>query len=245
MNLQLSTRYGLYAAAELAKAREAEPLTVARVADVYGFPEAALAKVFQRLVRQGIAVGTRGSGGGYHLSRSPSEITLLEIIEAFEAVGSPDVDALFDCVPEKLRLGRPLELPAAASEQERIKVKAEVDAERRKLLEDRDQLEERMREEKEQVRLQMEEETESKNNMISSLNEEKNRTKAPKIQRLVTKNRLQRKRRVQKQMIAKVSANREARVDYFHLLHDHHVAEKEKRHADMAKKKKGKAVKKV
>jgi Rrf2 family protein len=95
VNLQLSTRYGLYAAAELARARAREPLTVGTVAAKYGFPEAALAKVFQHLVRSGIAVGTRGSGGGYHLSRPPSEITLLEVIEAFEAVGSPGT-CLFD-----------------------------------------------------------------------------------------------------------------------------------------------------
>jgi glycine dehydrogenase subunit 1 len=35
-----------------------------------------------------------------------------------EAVGVPDVESLFACVPQKLRLDRPLELPAAASEQE-------------------------------------------------------------------------------------------------------------------------------
>jgi glycine dehydrogenase subunit 1 len=33
-------------------------------------------------------------------------------------IGAPSVDALFECVPEKLRLGRPLALPEAASEQE-------------------------------------------------------------------------------------------------------------------------------
>jgi glycine dehydrogenase subunit 1 len=35
-----------------------------------------------------------------------------------EVVGAPDVESLFACVPQKLRLDRPLELPAAASEQE-------------------------------------------------------------------------------------------------------------------------------
>ena len=34
------------------------------------------------------------------------------------AIGAPDVGALFDCVPEKLRLRRALALPAAGSEQE-------------------------------------------------------------------------------------------------------------------------------
>jgi glycine dehydrogenase subunit 1 len=41
------------------------------------------------------------------------------------AIGVSDVEALFSCIPEKLRLGRPLELPAAASEQE---VLAELEA---------------------------------------------------------------------------------------------------------------------
>ena len=89
MNLQRSTRYGLYAAAELARGEGGEPLAVARVAATYGIPEAVLAKVFQRLVREGVAVGTRGAGGGYHLARPASEIALLEVVEAFEPVGSP------------------------------------------------------------------------------------------------------------------------------------------------------------
>jgi len=67
------------------------------------------------------------------------------------------------------------------------------------------------------------------------------KTKAPKIQRLVTNARLQRKRRVKKSMIKKVAANRDARAAYIKKLHDHHVAQKEARHNAMAKKKKGKA----
>ena len=35
-----------------------------------------------------------------------------------DAIGAPSLDALFACIPEKLRLDRPLALPAAASEQE-------------------------------------------------------------------------------------------------------------------------------
>jgi len=89
VNLQRGTRYGLYAAAELARAAPGEPTTVARVAETYGIPEPALAKAFQRLVRAGIAMGTRGAGGGYALARPAAEIALLKIVEAFEPVGSP------------------------------------------------------------------------------------------------------------------------------------------------------------
>lgn len=88
MRLRRSTRYGLYAAAELARAAEGETVTVGRVADAYGMPEAALAKAFQRLVREGIARGTRGSGGGYQLASTPAEVSMLQVVEAFEPVRS-------------------------------------------------------------------------------------------------------------------------------------------------------------
>jgi glycine dehydrogenase subunit 1 len=41
-----------------------------------------------------------------------------DIRHMLDAIGVPDLDALFACVPEKLRLGRLLDLPRAASEQE-------------------------------------------------------------------------------------------------------------------------------
>ena len=78
-----STRYALYAAAEMAMAGEA-PTTVGAVADRYGIPSGALAKVFQQLVRAGIASGTRGVGGGYRLARPASKITVHDVIRAFE-----------------------------------------------------------------------------------------------------------------------------------------------------------------
>jgi Rrf2 family protein len=89
VRLRRSTRYGLYAAAELARAGGDDAVTVGRVADAYGIPLAALAKVFQRLVREGIATGTRGSGGGYRLAVPAAEVSLLQVVEAFEPVRSP------------------------------------------------------------------------------------------------------------------------------------------------------------
>jgi glycine dehydrogenase subunit 1 len=41
-----------------------------------------------------------------------------DIRHMLDAIGVADLDALFSCVPEKLRLGRLLDLPRAASEQE-------------------------------------------------------------------------------------------------------------------------------
>jgi glycine dehydrogenase subunit 1 len=41
-----------------------------------------------------------------------------DVASMLAAIGAPDLEALFEPVPEKLRLGRPLALPEAASEQE-------------------------------------------------------------------------------------------------------------------------------
>ena len=88
MNITKSTRYALYAAAEMALAGEA-PTTVANVSERYGIPEGALAKVFQQLVHAGLATGTRGIGGGYRLARPASKITVLDVLHVFERRREP------------------------------------------------------------------------------------------------------------------------------------------------------------
>ena len=95
MTITRSTRYALYAAAEMAMAGEA-PVTVTDVAARYGIPGGALAKVFQQLVRAGIAVGTRGIGGGYRLARPASKITVLDIMNVFERPRAPGACVLHD-----------------------------------------------------------------------------------------------------------------------------------------------------
>ncbi|CAD7963051.1 unnamed protein product [Amoebophrya sp. A120] len=78
-----------------------------------------------------------------------------------------------------------------------------------------------------------------------AVKEDGKRTKAPKIQRLVTPQRLQRKRRVRKAIVKKVVENREQKAAYHQRVHDFRVAAKEKRSAMLAKKKKGKVAKKA
>ncbi|HEX5041278.1 MAG TPA: Rrf2 family transcriptional regulator, partial [Candidatus Polarisedimenticolaceae bacterium] len=83
MNLTKSSRYALLAALEMAGAAD-HPVTAADVARRHGTPEAVVAKVLQRLVRAGLAVGTRGSNGGYRLARPASGITVLDVLRVFE-----------------------------------------------------------------------------------------------------------------------------------------------------------------
>jgi len=68
-------------------------------------------------------------------------------------------------------------------------------------------------------------------------------TKAPKIQRLITKAALQRKRRYKNSTIKKVQKGREEKIAYVARLHQYRQEQKEKRAAEIAKKK-GKAAKK-
>lgn len=55
-----------------------------------GIPEPFTRKVFQALVQAGFLKAARGPGGGYELSASPDEISLLEIIQAVDGNGTFD-----------------------------------------------------------------------------------------------------------------------------------------------------------
>jgi Rrf2 family protein len=85
MQLSKSTRYALAAAVDMSEAWESgRPVTASEVASRHGAPEDVVAKVFQRLVRAGIAHGTRGLRGGYRLATKPSRLTVLDVMQVFE-----------------------------------------------------------------------------------------------------------------------------------------------------------------
>jgi len=83
-----SARYALHAALEMALSPD-EAVTVASVAERFGIPQTALAKVFQQLVRAGLALGTRGVGGGYRLARRAADICVLDVLSVFEPRQNP------------------------------------------------------------------------------------------------------------------------------------------------------------
>lgn len=113
-----ATRYALYAAVDMAAAKGAA-VTVQEVAARWRVPAAACAKAIQRLVRAGIAAGTRGARGGYRLAKPATRITVLDVVSAFEpkapagrepngrgAAGTPEsrVGHLFVEVEEAVRM---------------------------------------------------------------------------------------------------------------------------------------------
>ena len=54
------------------------------VADAYGIPQEALAKILQRLVKAGLLHSQHGTNGGYTLARDPATISAFEVIRAID-----------------------------------------------------------------------------------------------------------------------------------------------------------------
>ena len=73
---------GLLASGERKSAKE--------MAEAVNVSEAHLAKVFQRLVREGLVGSTRGPKGGFELAKRPDEVTLFDIYIAIEGVPKGD-----------------------------------------------------------------------------------------------------------------------------------------------------------
>ena len=84
--MKFSTRssYGLRALTYLARHDSQVPLSLAKIADKEKISQAYLERLFSRLKKAGILVSSKGMSGGYQLSRKPSQISILSIIEALE-----------------------------------------------------------------------------------------------------------------------------------------------------------------
>jgi Rrf2 family protein len=54
------------------------------VAEAYGIPPEALAKILQRLVKAGLLKSLHGTNGGYTLARDPQKISAFEVIRAID-----------------------------------------------------------------------------------------------------------------------------------------------------------------
>lgn len=83
LSLSQTTGYAIRALACLPEARDA-PRLIAEVAHCTGIPRAYLAKIVNRLVREGLVSARRGHRGGITLARPAERISLLNIVEAVE-----------------------------------------------------------------------------------------------------------------------------------------------------------------
>jgi Rrf2 family protein len=62
----------------------AEPVPAARLAELHGVSSTYLAKQLQALSRAGLVHSVQGKAGGYVLTRTAEEITVLDVVEAVE-----------------------------------------------------------------------------------------------------------------------------------------------------------------
>jgi Rrf2 family protein len=76
--------YGLMAIHYIAIHDDLGAVSAKRIAEEFAIPQELLAKILQRLAKQGLIVSQNGPKGGYGLSRRPAEITIGEVIRALE-----------------------------------------------------------------------------------------------------------------------------------------------------------------
>jgi Rrf2 family protein len=76
--------YGLIAVKHLAEQSRESSLSAKDLADLYGFPQEALAKILQRLAKTGLSLSHHGIKGGYTLARDAHQVSVLDVIRASE-----------------------------------------------------------------------------------------------------------------------------------------------------------------
>jgi Rrf2 family protein len=76
--------YGLIAVKHLAMHRDQHACSANEVAEEYGISTTLMAKVLQKLARQGMVAAKHGSSGGYQLAKEPENISALDVIVAID-----------------------------------------------------------------------------------------------------------------------------------------------------------------
>ena len=84
LKLTKKADYGLMAMKHLAERADAGACSAKDVADAYGIPQEALAKILQRLVKAGLLLSQHGANGGYTLARAANKISAFEVIRAID-----------------------------------------------------------------------------------------------------------------------------------------------------------------
>jgi Rrf2 family protein len=95
MMFSTKAEYGVRVMVELARRAGGaggacgDPVPLAEIAEHDGLPLAYLEHLVARLRKAGLVDSRRGSRGGYMLARSPTEITMAEVVEALEGSIAP------------------------------------------------------------------------------------------------------------------------------------------------------------
>jgi Rrf2 family transcriptional regulator, nitric oxide-sensitive transcriptional repressor len=100
LKLQIASHLAIYALLELAVKPERQ-LSVAEIGAKYDVSSHHLAKVMKVLGRAKLVRSVRGAGGGYQFTGNARRVTLLDVIELFEDLGSSNSESgLRETTPE-------------------------------------------------------------------------------------------------------------------------------------------------
>jgi Rrf2 family protein len=94
MRLSRTIAYAVHATLQLGRAEPRVPVPCSQLAHDGQMPERFLLQILRSLVTHGVLESTRGVEGGYCLARPPEEITLRDIVEAFENPLEPTLPKL-------------------------------------------------------------------------------------------------------------------------------------------------------
>jgi len=111
--------YGLMAIHFIAIHEDRGPVSAKRIAEEFAIPPELMAKILQRLAKQGLILSHNGPRGGYLLAHRPSEITVGQVVRSLEGpinivscLEDPDCPQM-----ERCNLRRPvLKIQAAISQ---------------------------------------------------------------------------------------------------------------------------------
>jgi Rrf2 family protein len=84
LKLSKKADYGLIALKHLAMHARERAASASDIAEAYGISATLMAKVLQKLARNGLVAARHGSSGGYTLAREASRITALDVITAID-----------------------------------------------------------------------------------------------------------------------------------------------------------------
>jgi Rrf2 family protein len=102
MRISAKGEYAIKAMLDLAMLRGRSLVPIQEIATRQAIPQRYLEQVLLALKRAGLLTSKRGSTGGYHLSKSPGEVTVGAVLRAVEGSGAP-----FESGPHGRRNGGP------------------------------------------------------------------------------------------------------------------------------------------
>ncbi len=84
MQITRAAEYAIRGMIYLSSQPEGSVCLLSEISERQNIPSSFLSKIFQNLAKAGFVSSFRGTGGGFMLLKKPSEISLLEVVEAVD-----------------------------------------------------------------------------------------------------------------------------------------------------------------